>query len=141
MTTKSVAFSKEEMLDLVNNFFGIFERICNQDKAPSPSDLDRLLTRNFTMNSNGQTQCRSLTDYLKRLVNLRSKYTHFDIAGPLEAPIISDNQIALHYEMDLKGRDGEDRQVYIMATATLQDGKISNWIQVTHEKNFHKWDA
>jgi hypothetical protein len=139
MATK-LAFSKNEVLNLVNSFFSIFEKICNAEKSPTSSDLEKILARNFNLNSNGLTLCKSLSDYLKRITNLRSKYSHFDITGPMEAPIVADNQVALHYEIDLKGRDGKARQVYIMATATIQDGKIANWIQVTHEKGFKRWD-
>jgi len=139
MSTK-LASSKSETLNLVNSFFGTFEKICNGDKEPTTRDLERTLSRNFNMNSNGQYLCRSLNDYLKRIANLRSKYSHFDITGPLEAPIVADNQVTVHYELDLKGRDGKDRQVYIMAIGTIYDGKIASWIQVTHEKGFQYWD-
>jgi hypothetical protein len=138
---KTLAMNKNQMLAFVNSFLAYLQNLCNQDNNPTVHDLEKHFSKNFQLSSNGKILTRSINDYPARLNHLRQKYSHFDIVGPLEEPLIADNAFTVHYELDLQGRDRQSHQVYIMATATIEDNKIAQWIQVTHEKGTGLWDA
>ena len=141
MAMAKTSTNRSQSLNLINNFLAGFQNLCNQKNTPTLQDVEKYFSKSFQLNSNGVVLCRSSQDYLKRLNHLREKYSHFDLIGPLEEPIVSDNHFSVHYELGLQGRDGKRRQVMLFANGIIEDNKVANWIQVTHEKSANQWDA
>jgi hypothetical protein len=141
MAMAKTASNRSQTLNLINNLLASLQNLCNQKNNPTIQELEKFFAKSFQLNSNGIVQCRSSQDYLKRLYHLREKYSHFDIVGPLEEPLICDNQFCVHYELGLQGKDGKKRQVLLFATGIFEDNKIANWIQITHEKSANQWDS
>lgn len=138
---KTEGLQKRQTLTLLNDFLHQFQNLCNQPETPIAADLAKFLAANFKLFSNGEVLCKDLESYLERITTLRSKYAHFDIVGPLQEPLFcEDNKILVQYELDLRTRDAKQERVYIMAVATLEDGKVTQWEQTTHEKGQKHWD-
>ena len=138
---KTATLNRNHMLTFVNNFLANFQNLCNQKNNPTLQEVEKFFTKSFQLNSNGVVLVRSSKEYLDRLHHLRDKYSYFDIVGPLEEPLISDNHFCVHYELDLQAKDGKKRQVFLIATGIIEDNKMANWIQVTHEKSSNQWDT
>jgi hypothetical protein len=143
MAMKTAGISRNQMLSLVNSFLAHFQNLCNQKQAPTLADVEKYFAKTFQLNSNGKILARSSSDYLNRLNYLRQKYSQFEIIGPLEEPLIADNNhFTVHYELDLQGKDGKKRQVLLLANGIIEDNKVANWIQITHETGMAAhWDA
>lgn len=138
--TKSPTIEKTDALALIYNFFKDFHVWCSQSTPIKNSDLEKYLTNNFTITSSGKLVGKSVNEYLKRVQQFQKKYSKFDISKPLEEPVASGNQIAFSYKVDLKSRKGEEKQVWVMAIATIEDNKISRWTQVANEEGHGDWD-
>jgi hypothetical protein len=141
VTPKVAGISKNQILALLNDFLQQFQNWCNLPNEPTAADLEKVLSRNFQISSNGEIRSKNLTDYLNRLNKLRKKYSHFEITGPLEEPLIFEDKVFLHYEVELQERSGQKKQIYIMALGTLENNKFSKWMQVSHEKSATEWDT
>jgi hypothetical protein len=142
-TTKTpAAIDKREAITKLTSFFQIFQAACNQQGPINASTLEPYLSKNFQLTSNDRIAARSLSDYLNRLARFQKKFSHVEVAGPAAEPLISGNKIAIQYTMDLTYRDGKKSEVLVMALGTIEDNKIANWTQVTHEKGSSpQWDA
>lgn len=135
-----VAVKQEKQVESIYNFFHFFEKWISQPSKEISSELDKYLTKSFSFFSNGEQLAKSEVDYKKRMLFFKEKYAEFKISKPLEEPIISGNQVIIHYAIDLKTHSGEKRQVQIMAMATLEGEKINRWIQVAGEGHHKGWD-
>ncbi len=140
-TVKTPSVNKNQALTILSDFLAQTQKWCNQPNAPATSDLETYLVRNFQFSSNGEVVGRSLSDYLNRITRFRQKYSHFDIVGPFEEPVVTDNKVALQYEVELTAHDGQTSHVYIMAFATLEGNKVSKWVQVASEQGSSLWDS
>lgn len=133
---------KTKTLGVIFDFFKQFQKWCSPSAAtPSLSELEKYISKNLQMSSNGQSVTRSSANYLDRLLKFQKKYSSFQISEPLEEPIIYDNRAAIYYRLDLTTKTGQHKQVYIMGLVTIEDDKISRWIQVTNEKGLGTWDT
>ncbi|MDP1879696.1 MAG: hypothetical protein Q8K60_01990 [Parachlamydiaceae bacterium] len=136
---KTAAHNKTQVLNLINNFIGEFQNWCNQRNAPEFADFEKYLTKQFQISSNGNVIGKDLHDYTLRVKKFREEYSHFEITM-LEEPLICENKVVLTYEVDLRLNPNQDkREVYVMAIVNLEDNKISNWKQVTHDKGSQDW--
>ncbi len=135
-----VAVKKEKQVQIIYNFFHYFEKWISQPSKEIGNELDKFVTKNFTFFTNGEQLSKSEEDYKKRMLFFKEKYAEFKISEPVEEPIISGNQVIIHYHIDLKTHKGEKRQVQIMAMGTIADDKISRWIQVAGEGHHTGWD-
>lgn len=140
MVTKTL--DKTKTLHVVDEFFKQFDIWCCRDPiTPSVSELEKYLSKNIQIFNNGQLIVKSSTNYLDRIKKFQKKYSNFQISEPLEEPLIRDNQGVIYYRLDLTTQKGEHKQVYIMAHFTIENDKISRWVEVTHEKGLNTWDA
>jgi len=137
---KTSILNKNEALTLLNNFFEAFQHWCNQPDSPSPADLEKFLSRNFQISSNEKLLCKNLTEYHNRVMQIRKKYAHVDITGPLEEPLLCDNKIVIQYDLNLRTHEGQKNQVYLIAIGTIDNHKFSHWTQATHQKGTENWD-
>ena len=138
--TKTLSVDKTQALKVIYDFFKQFQKLLTQPAPPKLSDIEVHLAKNFLITSNGRTVGKSSADYLNRLLKFKQKYARFEISKPLEEPLSSGNQIALHYKVDLTAHNGERKEVQIMAIGTIEDNKLAHWNQVAHEVNTGNWD-
>lgn len=140
VATKS--FDKTKILNVVYDFFKQFQVWCGPSAhTPSVNELEKYLSKNLQMFNNGQLVARSSANYLDRLQKFQKKYPKFQISKPIEEPLICDNQGVIYYQIDLTAQNGQHKQVYVMGLFTIEDDKISRWVEVTHEKGAGNWDA
>lgn len=133
---------KSKILNVIYDFFKQFKTWCGRTPVtPSIDELEKYLSRNLQMFNNGQLVIKGAANYLDRLKKFQKKYSNFQISEPLEEPTICDNQVALYYKLDLTTHEGQQKQVYIMGQITIEDKKISRWIEVTNEKGAGNWDT
>lgn len=141
--TKTMPLNKAQALSFLNELLSNLSNWCNQENpAPRINDLEKFLAKNFELVSNDVSLVKGIDKYLQRLEHLRSKYETFEIIGPLEEPLLCDNKIICYYDLNLGFADGETRDVCIMAIATIENNKVTRWVQVTHDKdNEEHWDT
>jgi hypothetical protein len=139
MTKAQPAMDKAQAKTWAKNFLQNFQNIYNQPNM-TEADLEKIFTTNFQFTSNNQLLTKSTAEHMNRATKLRKKYAHFELKG-LEEPVINENRIAVNYELNLRAHNGQKSQVLIMAIATLEGNKISQWSQVTHDKHSNPWDA
>lgn len=139
MTTKML--DKTKTLNVVYDFFKQFKSWCGTSHTtPSAQELEKYLSKDLQMFNNGQLVVKGAGNYLDRLQKLQKKYSNFKISEPLEEPLLSGNQATLYYRLDLTTHNGQHKQVYIMGLFTVEEEKITRWIEVTHEKDTASWD-
>lgn len=140
MATKTL--EKSKLLNVVFDFFKQFPTWCGPSPVtPNIHDLEKYLSKNLQMFNNGQLVVKSSANYLDRLQKFQKKYSNFQVSQPLEEPLISDNKATLYYRLDLTARNGQHKQIFIMALMTIENDKISRWVEVTNEKGTEHWDA
>ena len=140
-TTKSTTVDKTQAISLVDNFLEQFQAVCNQPSPAKASDLDKWLSQNLQVTSNGNVVDRSLQDYINRIGKMKSKYSRIEIQDRLEEPIVSDNKVVVNYDAVLTGKNNQAVTVNIMAIATVDNNKISRWTQVANQKGTGNWDS
>lgn len=135
-----VAVKKAPHVQCIYNYFHFFEKWISQ--KTTINEVDNFLSKSFTFFSNGLQEAKNLDDYKKRMLFFQEKYAEFKISEPLEEPIVTGNQVIIHYRIDLKTHQGEKRSVQIMAMGTIEHDKITRWIQVAGETHHHanRWD-
>ncbi len=140
LTTKSL--DKSKCLQVINDFFKECQVWCGPAaRVPSVSEIEKHLSKNFQLYNNGHLVARSAVNYLERLQKFQKKYSSFKISQPIEEPLILDNQVAMYYQLDLTTKTNQHKTVYIMGLGTIEDNKISKWVEVTNEKGAGNWDS
>lgn len=133
---------KNKVLNVINDFFKQFQIWFNRSSgAPSTTDFEKCFSKNLQMFDNGQLVIRGAANYADRLQKFQKKYSDFKISEPLEEPLVCGNQAVFYYRLDLTTHNGQHKQVYIMGLFTIEDDKISRWVEVTHEKDSENWSA
>lgn len=138
--TKNAPLDKEVALEITQDFLEKFEFCCNQSKTPVISDLEKYLSRDFHLLSNGKTVSKSLIEYLTRIEKLQQKYSHLEITDLTVDTLSSGYRIVVRYTLRLTPREGNKRKVEIMAIATLKDHRFTLWDQVANEQGAEHWD-
>lgn len=133
---------KTRIIGVVYDFFKQFQVWCDPSAiTPNANELEKFFSKNLQMFNNGQVVVKSAANYLDRLQAFKKKYSNFKISEPLEEPLISGDRVSVYYRLDLTTQEGQHKQVYIMGLFTIEDNKISRWVEVTHEKGMENWDA
>jgi hypothetical protein len=139
MVTKSL--EKTKNVALVYEFFKQFSIWCGSSPVtPTPHELEKYLTKDVQMTTNGQLVVKSAADYLERIKKLQKKYSFFQISEPIIEPITSGHHATIYYKIDLTTHKGEHKQVFIMGSFAIEEDKIKRWVQVTAEKDAGNWD-
>jgi hypothetical protein len=140
-TTKLADLDVSEALNTIYHFFKKVSTCCSQSKSATLSEVEDSLARNFELISNGHTVCKHSGDYLSRLQRFQKKYSSFEFSKPLQEPIVQGHRLAFQYKVDLKSHNGQEKEVYISTIASIENHKITRWIQVDHELGTGDWDA
>lgn len=127
--------NKNQVVNKINSFIEAFQTWCNNPEGPTTQNLEKFLTPNFQLFSDGELKYRDLKEYLQRLNGFREKYSQVEINGPFDEPLVIDNQAVITYEMVRFSEEEGEVHLYTMAIVTLQGEKISKWVQVTHYKD------
>lgn len=140
VSTKMIELDHTEALEIVYNFFKIYEEHFNAGTIPSNAEWKKYLSPNFILKSNGVVKCNNMLDYIKRYKLFQEYYVKFKFSDPIEKPVISNNHLTIYYTIDMLTHEGTISQVYVMALGNIEEGKIASWIQVAHEKGSSDWD-
>lgn len=136
-----MTLDKEKAKNIVIGWFHYFENCCNGIEEISAESLGKFLSTDFHITSNGQLICKSLSEYLGRMHKFHQYYVYAKLCPFLEEPLVCDNKLVVHYAVDLTARGGQNSQMVFMAIASFADDKISNWIQVAHQKGTGHWES
>jgi hypothetical protein len=131
---------KTQALQVIYEFFTYFQKCITQSKAPNASEIEQHLSKNFEISSNGQIVGKTAAEYLTRMQKFQKKYSRFEISKPLSEPVLQDNRLAIFYKVNLTAQTGQNKEVFIMALANIEDNKIRSWTQVANEKGTGDWD-
>jgi hypothetical protein len=133
VTTKAQTLDKQKALQALNSFLDQFQNSCNQKNPPKAADFEDILSPNFQNSSNGKQIGRSIQDFLKRIQEVQKRYSRVDRTR-LQDCLISENKAIIQYDLNLTLRNGEKVLLNIMAIATMDGDLITQWSQVSHEK-------
>lgn len=137
---KMLVLDKTKALLTINEFLQKFEEVISSHQAPNLSDFDSLLCPNFKLFINGRLDIKDLSHYLKQIMVYQKGFNSIDLSDLLDEPIIEGNKVVIQYDANLNGSNGQQSLVNIMAIVIFEDNKISQWIQVAHEKGESQWD-
>lgn len=133
---------KTNAVEIVYHFFHQFPKWCGKSATtPSVNELQQYLAKNFQLYNNGTLQVKSAENYLERLKKFQKKYVNFNISKPLVEPLTQNNRATIYYKLDLTTFDGQHKEVFIMATFTVEDNRIVQWFEVSSEKAAGHWDT
>jgi hypothetical protein len=142
MSTKLASLDRAQANTLIHHFLDQFKECCNNSAPLNAADLDKYLAHNIQMSSNGQLVCHTTEEYHGRLEKYKEKYSHIEFKYLMDEPLIADNNAIINYSVKLTGKPKQAPiELNIMAIATIEDGKISKWSQVVHEKGSSHWDS
>jgi hypothetical protein len=137
---KIPALDKTIALSTINEFLEKFQDVIVSNQAPNLSDFEKILSPNFKLFINGRLDTKDLSHYLKQIMLYQKGFKSIDLSDLLEEPIVDGNKVVIQYDANLNGRNGQQSLVSIIAIVLFEDKKISQWIQVAHEKGESQWD-
>lgn len=133
---------KTKIPSVVSDFFKQFSKWYGTSATtPTSTELAKYIADDLQVSNNGKLIAGSASEYLERIKKLQRNYTKFQISEALEEPLVSGNRAAIYYKLDLTTRTGQHKQVYVLGLVTIEDNKISQWVEVTSEKDATTWDA
>ncbi len=128
-------------VNVIYNFFKHFEVWCGRSPVtPDASELEKYFSKNLQMINNGQLVVKGGANYMARLHKFQQLYSNFKVSAPLEKPLISGNHVSIYYQIDLTTHSNQQKQIFVMGLFTIEEDKISRWVEVTHEKGLENWD-
>jgi hypothetical protein len=137
---KATGLDKAQAVAIVEGFLEEFERWFDLPNGPVLSDIEKVLSKNVKMRSNGELLIRSSEDYLKRVNLLRQRYAGVRISHVLGDTPVWNHSAVVQYTVTFTGHNGKETELYFMGVVTVEDGKIRDWMQVTHQKGI-RWDT
>lgn len=138
---KSTILDKNETIALLKGFLDEFQNCINQSKKPTPAEFEKYLARTFQIASNGKEIAHNLSEYTSRIENFQKRYSHCEIHLIRDDTLCADHHFACHYRVDLTPRSGHKIQLHMMAIATVENDRITQWKQVAHEKGTSHWEV
>ena len=139
MVVVKTELNKNQALAKINGFMDAFQTWCSNPESPTIQDLEKFLTTNFQLFSNGELKYRDLNEYLVRINGLRDKYSQLEVNGPFDEPLLADNQAVICYDINLFSEEDGEVHLCTMAIVTFQGDKIAKWVQVTHNRDQDDW--
>lgn len=139
--TKAPTLEKAPIRDVINHFLEKYEALCNSQHVPTTSDLEKYISQKIRLSNNGQIVCNTLAEYIDRITKFKKKNSHIEITRLMDEPICCNDQAVINYEVTLTPRTGKPVEIALIAIATVKDNKITDWIQVAHEKGSTHWDS
>lgn len=129
-------------LHVVSEFFKQFSKWCAPGAAAvTLNDLEKYISKDLQMYNNGKQVARSSANYLERVQKFQKKYTKFQVSEPIEEPLVNENRASIYYKVDLTTQNGQHKQVFILGMFTLENDKISHWVEVSNEKDASALEA
>lgn len=139
MVTKTL--DRTHSLTVVDSWFKTFKTWWDKKTPPTANEFGKCISSHFELINNGRSVLRGLDNFLERLKKFQKKYTDFRISDYLEEPIINGDHGVVYYKLSLTTQNREHKEIFIMARFTIQDDKISRWVEVTAERDSSRWDA
>lgn len=122
---------RNEVLPLLNGFFGIVERACNGKDTPHSAELDKYVHPDFHMRSNGESVCKSNMDLLLFFQEHQKKYQSLKITEFLEDIVIGGNKVVIRFDLEVVDKTTKQKRVlHVMAIVTIEDNRLLQWSEV-----------
>ncbi|HSX25755.1 MAG TPA: nuclear transport factor 2 family protein [Chlamydiales bacterium] len=135
-----LAHAVERGEDVVYRLFEWYRNYSEKAEAvPTIAELECFFTPDFHVISNGIEVCTSCRDYLPHFSTLKNNCRSARTSPFLEEPIISDDKVVIRYNADVEEISGRKVQLQVIAILTLEQGKISKWVEVLHETSPIYW--
>lgn len=131
---KAAGLDQKHATALINNFIEKFETWCNQHRPPSNAEVEKYVSKDFRNSSNGEVTGKNVADFIKRITSLQQKHSHTEVSTVRDC-LVSGNRAVVQFDVKLKERSGESKELFVMAIVTFEDNLITNWVQVAHCKN------
>ena len=131
--SSQTTLDRESTLDLLKGFLLQFQYCCNQKQPPSETKFKKFISRNIKNSSNGHVIGKGLGDFLMRIKRVQEKYSHLEII-PSQELFIFENKVLVQYTIEATLVGGRKTSLFVMALATINNGLITEWEQVAHDK-------
>lgn len=130
---KALGLDKKQTMSFLHKFLDQFQSLCNQQRPVNTTDLEKFVARNFRNVCNGKTVGKNLTDFAHHIDDMQKKHASTKIRVDSNQDfVVNDNKAVIQFSVDLVRRNSEKEHLFIMAIATVEDGLITEWNQVTH---------
>jgi hypothetical protein len=131
---KMSRLDKNTAFPLLNGYFDLFERFFKIGSGPHSAELEKYLSSELHMRSNGKILCRNLKEYIIYMDDVKKKYETIKLSEFLEEPVLGGNKIVIRYDMEGTIRGKPKREWNVMAIVTIdEDSKILQWSEVVNE--------
>lgn len=134
---QEVSLDNQTSLNLVNGLFQLLKSyVGRRDQAsiPAVENLENYLDPKLQLTCNEEIICRNIQDFVHRIKEVQNYYEVIEFSDFLENPLAADNKIVLRYHLNCIRSTGENKQFQIISILTVNNGKISDWNEVLHEK-------
>jgi hypothetical protein len=140
VTAMPKTIDKGQITTVVEAFLEEFERWFAMPNGPTVADVEKCLAKDLKARSNGELILKNSSQYVDRVNLLRSRYSAVRISHLLGDVHVWNHSGVVQYIVNFTGKDGKPTELYFMVIVTLEDGKIVQWEQVTHERGLRRWD-
>ena len=135
VATKAQPLDKQKTLHFINHFFDVYQNCCNENRQPNAAEFEKIISRDFQHTSNGKLIGRNVQDFLKRIQDVKNKYSHVQFTH-INDCLIADHKVAIQYDIHMTPKNDKKFDLTFMVIATFDpdNGHITHWTQVLHEK-------
>lgn len=129
------SIDKQSAQKLVHGLFRLLKDYAeNRASVPNSSQLEHYLSNKIRLISNERAVCRNIGDFLLRIREVQKHFEEIQFSDFLEEPLVADQKIVLRFHIDGIRSTGQKSQFQVFAILTVNQGKISEWIEILHEK-------
>lgn len=139
--TKTQTINKRLVKDQIKNILNLFQSYSNPKTIPSSSELEHYFVPHVHIISNDRTVCKDINDFLLRIRDIQKKFPNVKYSHLLEEPIVEENKAVIRYDVDFGSSSKGKTQFQVIAILTFEADRISQWIEVLHEKGTGDWDS
>lgn len=122
----------EVALELTQDFMQKFEYLVNSTEALKAADLEKFLSKNFRITTNGKDLAKDLSTYVQSIEKLRQQYSHFEITNLNAYALTSGYQMAVRYTVNASSKSGNKTQIEFLAIAEVEDHKFIAWDEIAN---------
>lgn len=134
------AVDKQKATQLLKKFLEQYKNCCKQKQAPNAASFESMLAPNFQNTSNGRVIGRNIQDVVTRIQTIQKRFASIDFSNIQEC-LVSGNRATVEYDMTLMAHNGEKRVLHAIAIATIDGDMITQWTQVSHNKETDHLDS
>lgn len=132
---KQTTVEKSQNVEIVEKFLDAFQTWCAPEGKPKLTDLEKWLDGHFLIKNNGRVLAKNASEYFARIEMYRNKYNECKISVVQDSILSFQNKVVLQFHAVFTAPEGTKHSCYKMAVATIENGKIVDWQEATHDTN------